>query len=141
MTDIKQVVKRKRTQSEKLNGDDIAKMRSSDDRELQLMSDEEFNIVVEAMILEQESLNKQHNHLMTDSPVKQTDKLKRTQSEKLNGDDILKIRSSDDHELQLMSDEEFNIVVEAMILEQESLNKQHNHLMTDSLVKRSNRRS
>ncbi|GKC92300.1 hypothetical protein Tco_1157742 [Tanacetum coccineum] len=45
MTDIKQVVKRKRTQSEKLNGDDIAKMRSSDDRELQLMSDEEFNIL------------------------------------------------------------------------------------------------
>nr|GEV60635.1 zinc finger, CCHC-type [Tanacetum cinerariifolium] len=134
MTDIKQVVKRKRTQSEKLNGDDIAKMRSSDDHELQLMSDEEFNIVVEAIILEQESLNKQHNHLMTDSPAKQTDKLKRMQSKKLNGDDISKMRSFDDRELQLMSDEEFNIVVEAMILEQESLNKQHNHLMTDSLV-------
>nr|GEU92532.1 hypothetical protein [Tanacetum cinerariifolium] len=143
MTDsqVKQTDKLKRTQSEKLNGDDITKTRSSDDRELQLMSDEEFNIVVEAMILEQESLNKQHTHLMTDSQVKQTDKLKPAQSEKLNDDDITKMRSFDDLELQLMSDEEFNIVVEAMILEQESLNKQHNHLMTDSPVKRTNQRS
>ncbi|PWA58958.1 hypothetical protein CTI12_AA395820 [Artemisia annua] len=143
---IKQAVKRtdmfKLTHSENLNGDDIAKMKSYNDHDFdELISNEEFKIIVDC-IRRHESLYKQRNHLMTDSPqelkvIKQAVKRKQTQSEKLKGDYIAKMKSYNDHDFDdLISNEEFKIMV-ACIRRHESLFKQRNHLITDSPVKSS----